>query len=127
LFEAGQLKCEPRSGWLYAKIPNPESVADHYYRTAVMAFFLALEEGLGLEQTKSAAIAGLFHDFHETRLQDRHKISQGYFRTPRKIEKQVVREQFRKLDERGRIAEKIVFNPQIGAIVKDADFLELVL
>jgi putative hydrolase of HD superfamily len=37
-YEAGQLKNLPRSGWLRAGIKNPESVADHSFRVAVLAY-----------------------------------------------------------------------------------------
>ncbi|XP_037700031.1 5'-deoxynucleotidase HDDC2 [Choloepus didactylus] len=33
----GHLKRVPRTGWVYRKVENPESVSDHMYRMAVMA------------------------------------------------------------------------------------------
>ncbi|ELP84548.1 hypothetical protein EIN_170830 [Entamoeba invadens IP1] len=36
-----KLKHTPRTGWVYCKVPNPESISDHMYRMAVMAMILA--------------------------------------------------------------------------------------
>uniref|UniRef100_A0A1A7X6T2 5'-deoxynucleotidase HDDC2 n=1 Tax=Iconisemion striatum TaxID=60296 RepID=A0A1A7X6T2_9TELE len=33
----GQLKRVPRTGWVYKKVKNPESVSDHMYRMAMMS------------------------------------------------------------------------------------------
>ncbi|MEQ2303115.1 HD domain-containing protein 2 [Ameca splendens] len=33
----GQLKRVPRTGWVYRKVKNPESVSDHMYRMAMMS------------------------------------------------------------------------------------------
>jgi putative hydrolase of HD superfamily len=35
-----QLKTQKRTGWVYRHVNNPESVADHQYRMAVMSFLL---------------------------------------------------------------------------------------
>ncbi|KAK3542355.1 hypothetical protein QTP86_025934 [Hemibagrus guttatus] len=36
----GQLKRVPRTGWVYRKVKQPESVSDHMYRMAMMALTL---------------------------------------------------------------------------------------
>jgi len=40
LFVLGKLKRTKRTGWINNKIENPESIADHMYRMAIMSFFL---------------------------------------------------------------------------------------
>ncbi len=41
LVYAGALKRLPRQGWVHLGIPDPESVADHSYRVALMTLLLA--------------------------------------------------------------------------------------
>jgi putative hydrolase of HD superfamily len=42
----GELKRLPRQGWLDRGVPQPESVADHTYRLALMAWTLGAEAGM---------------------------------------------------------------------------------
>jgi putative hydrolase of HD superfamily len=77
-YEAGQLKKLPRSGWLVAGIREPESVADHSFRVAVLAYAIAVQEGANPEH---AATLGLFHDFPEARTGDVPAIGKPYVRT----------------------------------------------
>ncbi|MBI5046657.1 HD domain-containing protein, partial [Candidatus Micrarchaeota archaeon] len=65
IFEAGMLKRVARSGWWTEKIKNPETVAEHTFRAALIAFILAKMEGADAHKLASAAV---FHDMHETRL-----------------------------------------------------------
>jgi 5'-deoxynucleotidase YfbR-like HD superfamily hydrolase len=46
LSQVGNLKDLKRAGWLRKGIPDPESVADHSFRTAVLALVLADELGV---------------------------------------------------------------------------------
>jgi 5'-deoxynucleotidase YfbR-like HD superfamily hydrolase len=39
LHEMENLKRLPRAGWKIKNIPNPESVAEHSFRLAIMTFF----------------------------------------------------------------------------------------
>lgn len=93
-FEAGELKRVKRSGWWTAGIKDPESVAEHSYRTAIIAFVLAKMEGLDANKLCTAA---LFHDLREARLLDRHKISQKYLDTPHEVEDKIILEQAQNL------------------------------
>jgi putative hydrolase of HD superfamily len=77
-YEAGQLKKLPRAGWLLAGIASPESVADHSFRVAVLAYVIALQEGANPER---AATLGLFHDFPEARIGDVPSVGKPYVRT----------------------------------------------
>jgi len=62
-----RLKRLPRTGWLSLGIAHPESVADHSFATALIAWRLARREGLDGERV---LLMALFHDFHEARLGD---------------------------------------------------------
>lgn len=59
----GRLKFEPRRGWaLKLGLANPESVADHSYRVALMAMVYSDERGL---DTGKAMRMALLHDLPE--------------------------------------------------------------
>ncbi len=59
--EAGKLKEIERTGWIRSGIPKPESVADHSWRTALMAMLLCPD---GLDREKAIMMA-LVHDLGE--------------------------------------------------------------
>jgi len=60
--EAGLLKRVKRSGWWVVGIKDPESVADHSFRCAVIAYYIAHKEGSDPYRTMTMA---LFNDIHE--------------------------------------------------------------
>lgn len=76
LLEAGMLKNIPRSGWLIAGIKNPETVAEHSFRCAVLGYILAHQEKVNAH---TVLLMCLFNDIHEARISDLHKVSQRYF------------------------------------------------
>ena len=78
LFEMGYLKDVTRAGWLLLGIPQPESVAEHSFRVAVIALLLAAAEGA---DTGRAVALGLLHDAHETRIGDVHSVGRAYVTT----------------------------------------------
>lgn len=45
LFEAGTLKQAKRTGWWMAGVRDPESIADHSWRTTLIASVIAQLEG----------------------------------------------------------------------------------
>uniref|UniRef100_A0A6B2F2R3 5'-deoxynucleotidase HDDC2 n=2 Tax=Bothriechis TaxID=44726 RepID=A0A6B2F2R3_BOTNI len=57
----GQLKRVPRTGWVYRKVNNPESVSDHMYRMAIMAM---VTEDKTLNKDRCIRLA-LIHDMAE--------------------------------------------------------------
>jgi putative hydrolases of HD superfamily len=63
----GKLKKIKRTGWIKFKIPNPESVAEHSFRLAVMAMFLAPKVGANTEKSVKMA---LIHDLGEAEIGD---------------------------------------------------------
>jgi len=73
--EAGLLKRVKRSGWWVLGIENPESVADHSFRCAVLGYCLARMEGA---DTEKVLMMTLFNDIHEARISDLHKMAQRY-------------------------------------------------
>lgn len=65
--EAGKLKRLPRTGWVESGVPDPESVADHSFRVALIALILADERRL--DALKVVRMA-LIHDLAETETGD---------------------------------------------------------
>lgn len=61
--EIGKLKKIKRSGWVIDKIPNPESVSDHIFRSAIMVYILGSRKG-DLDLYKAIRMA-LVHDIGE--------------------------------------------------------------
>lgn len=59
----GDLKKLKRTGWVRSGIKNPESVADHSFRTTIMALVLA--KRVGVDQSKAVKMA-LVHDLAES-------------------------------------------------------------
>jgi len=58
----GRLKHIRRTGWVEAGVPDPESVADHVYRTVLLSMVLA--DTRGLDASKAVRMA-LLHDLPE--------------------------------------------------------------
>ena len=128
-FEAGALKYKKRSGWWVAGIDNPESIAEHSHRTALIAFVLAKLEGADADK---AAAMSVFHDLPEARITDLHKVAQHYIDST-EAEDLAARHQSEQLPESvgaGLLAMFREFNAQKTAeaiIAKDADLLEVAL
>ncbi len=75
LYEIGQLKRYPRTGWHTAGVPRPESVADHSFRASVIAAVIASLEGADPQR---AAFLALWHDSQETRTTDLSHLTKKY-------------------------------------------------
>ncbi|MDD3375023.1 MAG: HD family hydrolase [Candidatus Omnitrophica bacterium] len=127
--EAGLLKRVKRSGWWVAGIKDPESVADHSFRCAIMAYYIAHLEGV---DPYKAIVMALFNDIHEARINDLHKMGHYYidFKTAEKkvfddqvkgLDKKVKEElsRFRKSYDEQKTKESLV--------ARDADILECLL
>lgn len=65
--ELGKLKSLKRAGWVKFKIPQPESVAAHSFRLAVLALFLAPKAGADVNKSVKMA---LVHDIGEAKIGD---------------------------------------------------------
>ena len=66
--EVGKLKGLERSGWVVEGVENPESVADHSFRTALMA--LVLGKGRKDIDLNKAVEMALVHDIAESQIGD---------------------------------------------------------
>ena len=119
-FEAGVLKNQKHVGWWLAGVKDPETVAEHSFRAAVIAYVLACKENH--PNPEKLACAVLFHDMHETRLGDRHKITSNYAKISKEVEKKVEKEQCELLGECGEKVYSLLENG--GQLAKDADYLE---
>ena len=127
--EAGLLKRVKRSGWWVAGIDDPESVAEHSFRTAVIAFYMAHREGVDPYKTMTMA---LFNDIHEARINDLHKMGHYYIEF-RDAEKKVFRDQVKDLPKNVKGALEVISNDYDAQISKesivarDADILECLI
>jgi putative hydrolase of HD superfamily len=75
LYEAGTLKQTKRTGWWMAGVRDPESVADHSWRTALIATIIAKLEGA---DPARAAFLAVWHDSQETRTGDVNHLGKKY-------------------------------------------------
>ena len=75
LYEVGQLKLSKRTGWWHAGVPEPESVAEHTFRAAVIGYLLAVMEHADPGLTATLC---LFHDVIETRTGDIPNVAKAY-------------------------------------------------
>ena len=62
--EIGKLKKMPRRGWVIRDIKNPESIAEHTFRVAIMGWFLGEEKKKDFDIEKIIKMA-LIHDLCE--------------------------------------------------------------
>jgi len=75
LFEVGILKSIPRSGYQFLG-SGSESVAEHTFRVAVIAYLLAKHEPKA--DLQKVLLMSLFHDFHEARTGDHNYVNTRY-------------------------------------------------
>lgn len=75
LFEVGMLKRTPRTGWQFLG-SGSESVAEHVFRSAMVAHALAMEDKT-VDAAKVLRMA-LFHDLPEARTGDLNYMNQKY-------------------------------------------------
>ena len=124
--EAGLLKRVKRSGWWVAGIPDPESVADHCFRCAVIGFYMAHEEGADPYRVLAMT---LFNDIHEARINDLHKMGH-YYIDFKSAEKRVFKDQVAPLSKKVRGALEDIRGDydmqktREAVIARDADILE---
>lgn len=75
LYEMGLLKRSKRTGWWTAGIKDPETIAEHSFRVALVGYILASMDGADANRT---AMMCLFHDSQETRTGDIEAIGKRY-------------------------------------------------
>lgn len=127
--EAGLLKHIKRSGWWVAGIKGPESVAEHSFRCAIIAYYIAHVEKAEPSRVMTMA---LFNDIHEARINDLHKMGHHYIDF-RDAEKRVFDDQMRGLDE-SFVREMRAFRKEYeeqktreSIVARDADILECLI
>jgi putative hydrolase of HD superfamily len=124
--EAGLLKRVKRSGWWVAGIENPETVAEHCFRCAVIGYYLAHCEGV--DPFKVVTMT-LFNDIHEARINDLHKMGH-YYIDFREAEIRAFTDQIADLEKRVKRAlqamrgEYELQSSRESIIARDADILE---
>lgn len=127
IFELGALKKFSHSGFKFAGIIHPDSIAEHAYRASIIAYFIAKAEKHN--DPEKLAFHCLIHDNAEARISDLHKIAQRYI-DPRKAELKAFKEQNSRLPVDTQKAFLKYFleyenmNTVEGRIIKDADLLE---
>ena len=134
LFElAGKLKQTDRAGWItQLGIRNPESVADHSYRCAVMGLFLSNETGTDALRLVQML---LLHDLHESVIGDLDKPTKNRMgpQRVRAIENKGVRQVASALPDNLRIEYASVWRELLegataeAVLATDIDKLEMAL
>lgn len=116
--EIGKLKKLKRKGWIMDSVENPESVAEHSFRTAVMT--LVLGKGRDLDLCKAVKMA-LIHDIAESETGD------IVVESKQKYGKHTDREKFDKItDEEKHEIEKRAFGKLSGMLGgKGDEYFEL--
>jgi putative hydrolases of HD superfamily len=120
----GKLKTIRRSGWVKNNVPSPESVAEHSFRTAVMAMILAPKVGVNVEKAIKMA---LIHDTGEAKIGDLIKFEGKSFLpdADEKIQKETaaVQEIMEGIDGREYLE---LFNEYVANKTKEAQFVKQV-
>ena len=75
LFETGTLKNARRTGWWMAGVRDPESIAEHSWRTSLLASVIAGLEGA---DPARAALMAVWHDSQESRTGDVNHLGRKY-------------------------------------------------
>jgi putative hydrolase of HD superfamily len=127
--EAGLLKRVKRSGWWVAGIENPETVAEHCFRCAVIAYYIAHSENADPYRVVTMA---LFNDIHEARINDLHKMGHYYIEF-RDAEKRAFADQIANLEAKAKAHLKEMradYDKQTdrdAIVARDADILECLI
>ena len=127
--EAGMLKRVRRSGWWVLGIKDPETVADHCFRCAVIGYIIACMEDVAPYRV---LLMTLFNDIHEARINDQHKMAQRYMDF-QKAEDKAFSGQIEVLPKKmknelsGMRAEYTRQSTKESVIARDADILECLI
>lgn len=110
-------------------VPDPESVADHSFRCAVIGYYLAKRESADVSKI---LIMSLFNDIHEARMNDSHKMAHRYLNV-REGERKAYAEQIEELDPDIKLEMENLRNEHDtqesleSKLARDADILECLL
>jgi putative hydrolase of HD superfamily len=75
IYETGLLKLSKRTGWWLCGVKDPETIAEHSFRTAIIAGLLAAMEGA---DPARATFLAVWHDSQETRVGDIPHLGRRY-------------------------------------------------
>lgn len=81
IYEVGQLKRVPRTGWFLAGVGDPESVAEHSFRVTIAGILLASMTASEVDVGRVAMMCA-FHDIAETRIGDVASVARPYLDKP---------------------------------------------
>ncbi len=129
LYEIGHLKQVQRSGWQQIGMRDPESVAEHSYRAAIIGYVLASLEGVDAQKT---ALLCLFHDTAEARIGDLHWTAKRYL-SVKEGEQIALTEQVGRLPQEtaenvlALVGEYETRTTREGRLAREADLLECIL
>lgn len=125
LFEVGMLKKTPRTGWQFLG-SGAESVAEHAYRTSLIAYTLAMAD-VGVDVGKVLKMA-LLHDLPEARTGDLNYMNQKYAVVDEARAIKDMAEGLPFADEvTALLAEFRAQETREAVLVRDADNLEMIL
>ncbi|MEX1112007.1 MAG: HD domain-containing protein [Candidatus Andersenbacteria bacterium] len=123
---AGKLKTVIRSGWIRKNIKDPESVAEHSYRTALTAYLLA-DEGVDREKV---LLMGLIHDLAEAEVGD-ITLHDGISPEEKETQERLAFEKLAQAAGRDDLLklwhEYEAQNTPEALLVKDADMIEVIM
>ena len=129
LHELGVLKRVQRSGWWLVGVKQAENVAEHSFRTAAIAYFLA---GLEKADILTAVTMALFHDAGEARVNDLHRLGRSYVDFAG-VEEKVIADQTRRLPRKMASHLRRLFKEMCerktreARVANDADLIECLL
>ena len=69
MYEIGQMKRVQRSGWWLTGVSDPESVAEHSFRAAILGYILASSRGRRSDENSYALS---LPRYHEAKIDDLH-------------------------------------------------------
>ena len=125
LFEVGMLKRTPRSGWQFLGAGS-ESVAEHVFRAAMIAFVLARMDPT-VDADKVLRLA-LVHDLPETRTGDLNYVNQKYVEADEARAADDISQDLPFADElRELLAEYRAESTPEAVLAHDADQIEMLL
>ncbi len=124
IYECGQLKKNPRSGWLSIGIKDCESIAEHSWRTAVIGMLLAKLEKA--DESKVIRLC-LLHDLHEARIGDLNYISARYVKKDSaRAARGITEGLFCAKEVESLMREFFAQKTKEAVVAKDADLLDMI-
>lgn len=124
MMELGVLTRTPRSGPYHVGITNQQTSAAHSYRSSILAYFIAKEEGADENRVLKMC---LIHHFPETRLLNQTFVQTRYYSVKDK-NKEVIEDQLRGIDGSNELKDLLLEykerKSREAKIVRDANTLE---